>query len=521
MECPICFGTFSCEAIQRHVERHFDDASGAPSAVNGLAALPGERGAGPAGRHGIDDDDDDVLLCCDECGADVPLSELEGHLEAHRLTMAADPAASESWAHIAMGEGSCTAAAERDRPAGTSRQQLGSLLPAGEGVMQLLKRYFEVVRGGAHGQVLLSGDLRHSHTSSYDMGWGCGWRNLQLLSSHLILRSADFKSALFRGDGSVPDIPELQDWLERAWAAGFDREGCQQLGGKIKGMKTWVGATDCTALLRFFRVRAQVADFQVPRRGTAGCHLGVECDGCGCHPIMGTRYRSLSAQNFDLCSSCHSGPMKSRGPFEALLPPGPQQPPRPTGSSWQQISDPPGRAAAEHLSLLRWVWRYFSNEAVALLAGDEQSPPVTAPSQGPSSDGVRKRAAVDAFAVLRASASGRVKLTGKPPLFFQHQGHSRTIVGIERLNNGERAKDYNLLVLCPSVPTARLTSWLTRQATPKGKKDGMDQVIVNGDRVSHDKYQIMFVDTAGGLVADDGELQQLKSIRAFRRSRYA
>ena len=49
--------------------------------------------------------------------------------------------------------------------------------------------------------------------------------------------------------------------------------------------------------------------------------------------------------------------------------------------------------------------------------------------------------------------------TGKPPLYFQHQGHSRTIVGIER-ESSAHAEAFTLLVLDPSVPHARLSTAL-------------------------------------------------------------
>lgn len=33
-------------------------------------------------------------------------------------------------------------------------------------------------------------------------------------------------------------------------------------------------------------------------------HVGVQCDGCGMHPIQGPRYKSSKVFNYDLCSSC-------------------------------------------------------------------------------------------------------------------------------------------------------------------------------------------------------------------------
>ncbi len=52
---------------------------------------------------------------------------------------------------------------------------------------------------------------------------------------------------------------------------------------------------------------------------------------------------------------------------------------------------------------------------------------------------------------------------GKPPLYFQHEGHSRAIVGIERRETGNHGHDYNLLILDPSVPARDLAFDLTRK----------------------------------------------------------
>ena len=45
---------------------------------------------------------------------------------------------------------------------------------------------------------------------------------------------------------------------------------------------------------------------------------------------------------------------------------------------------------------------------------------------------------------------------GKPPLYFQHEGHSRTIVGVERSQKSGGVAAVHLLVLDPSQGTAPL-----------------------------------------------------------------
>ena len=74
-------------------------------------------------------------------------------------------------------------------------------------------------------------------------------------------------------------------------------------------------------------------------------------------------------------------------------------------------------------------------------------------------------------------ARGSHAHAGRSPLYFQHHGHSRTIIGIERFQRaGQSQHEYNLLVLDPSIKSkdieARLKSgkgwqvWLLDCLTP-------------------------------------------------------
>jgi Peptidase family C78 len=39
--------------------------------------------------------------------------------------------------------------------------------------------------------------------------------------------------------------------------------GKDQLGGKLQGTRTWIGTTECAAMLRSFGVNAKIVDFEV------------------------------------------------------------------------------------------------------------------------------------------------------------------------------------------------------------------------------------------------------------------
>jgi len=36
---------------------------------------------------------------------------------------------------------------------------------------------------------IAAGPLHHYHAAPQDVAWGCGWRNIQMLSSHLLQRN--------------------------------------------------------------------------------------------------------------------------------------------------------------------------------------------------------------------------------------------------------------------------------------------------------------------------------------------
>lgn len=57
----------------------------------------------------------------------------------------------------------------------------------------------------------------------FGKSWSCGYRNIQMICSSLMQR-AEFRSVLFNGDGKIPGIRAMQDWIEKAWRDGFDPE---------------------------------------------------------------------------------------------------------------------------------------------------------------------------------------------------------------------------------------------------------------------------------------------------------
>ena len=282
---------------------------------------------------------------------------------------------------------------------------------------------------------LCGAPLLHFGTRPFDSGFGCGWRNLQMLCGSLLhlpgTQLALRQKLLFGGARFVPDVPALQAWLEAAWEAGFDQPGREQLGGRVQGMPSWIGAVDAAALLRSFGLRAQIVDFKAPPAerlvpGAAVRHAGVECDACAAYPIVGPRFVSASRPNFDLCGRCASLPAAATsGPFRRLEAP----------LHYEGAAEEPCEAGA-HAPLVEFMWNYFTSDARG--------------------------------APLPLQLGGQIVTSPqRPPLFLQHDGHSRTVVGVERRRRsaGAPGEEIFLLIFDPSTNAADLQAALEGNQT--------------------------------------------------------
>ena len=69
--------------------------------------------------------------------------------------------------------------------------------------------------------------------------WSCGYRNLQMLCAALLAGAERrmYGPALFGGAAFVPRVSDIQGWIEKAWADGFDPDGARHFGGALRGGK--------------------------------------------------------------------------------------------------------------------------------------------------------------------------------------------------------------------------------------------------------------------------------------------
>ncbi|KAF9200271.1 hypothetical protein BGZ49_009529 [Haplosporangium sp. Z 27] len=206
-----------------------------------------------------------------------------------------------------------------------------------------------------------------------DRGWGCGYRNIQMMLSYVIGQTAvdqdetrvttQFASV----SNPVPTITEIQQQIEFAWENGFDAPGAQQLDHKVTDTGKWIGTTEVWSVLSSLGIRCNILDFHTP--------TGPK----GSHPAM------LSA-----------------------------------------------------------IYNYFRKPAWS---------PLEAPQKLSFQD------------YTQFDCDQKIIQTSKPPLYIQHQGHSRTVIGIEVLTTGE----LNLLVFDPG-------RWL-HKAIPTLKEESVSKIV--------------------------------------------
>eukprot|EP00879_Flechtneria_rotunda_P006587 GHRR01006922.1.p1 GENE.GHRR01006922.1~~GHRR01006922.1.p1 ORF type:complete len:355 (+),score=133.40 GHRR01006922.1:116-1180(+) len=133
-----------------------------------------------------------------------------------------------------------------------------------------------------------------------------------------------------------------------------------------------------------------------------------------------------------------------------------------------------------HRALAEWIWNYFVQGA-GEPSSDNNAATAAAVCKGCSSCNTIHSAVAGTAAANGASGTGcsgssngmkgmklpklhsPVTVTYKPPLYLQHEGHSRTVVGIERClppnkraQGGGATAEYNLLILDPGIAVAEL-----------------------------------------------------------------
>ncbi|XP_075780149.1 zinc finger-containing ubiquitin peptidase 1 isoform X1 [Pelodiscus sinensis] len=253
------------------------------------------------------------------------------------------------------------------------------------GVIEALCRYYQnEIKDIKH--VWLSTGVDHFHSSLGDRGWGCGYRNFQMLLSSLLKN--DMYNDCLKDITLIPCIPKIQSMIEDAWKEGFDPQGASHFSNRLHGTKAWIGACEIYSLLTSLRLKCQIIDFHKP-----------------------------------------TGPLGT------------------------------------HPRLFEWVLSYYSSNR---------------------------------------EGGTKVVCTPKPPIYIQHQGHSRTIVGIEERKN----RTLCLLIFDPGCPSQEVQKLLKQSSDDTSPK--LFRKFVGS--LKNKQYQIVAID---GVLSPDEKVARCQASQVF------
>ncbi|XP_008322089.1 zinc finger-containing ubiquitin peptidase 1 [Cynoglossus semilaevis] len=368
LECPVCSVVCSDDdLLQKHVELHLDHAAGSPVSDLELARQLQQQEEEQRRKQEEAQEEREFKKLQKQFGLDGSGGygrQMEKTMERAVARGLLEPAEfhckrAEMMASLASGVDDC-----RTRT---------------QGVVRTLNEYYQTAgRECAH--VWLSADTDHYCSSQGDKGWGCGYRNFQMLLS--CLHSLDKYSPVLQ-DKAVHSIPRLQNLIEEAWQQGLDPQGASHFNQRLQGTRAWIGATEIYCLLTSLQISARIIDFHQP-----------------------------------------TGPSNT------------------------------------HPRLFEWVKHYFCQTS-----DSSRLPP-------------------------------RVVQTTLPPLYLQHQGHSRTVVGLEQRKNGSLC----LLVLDPGSTVSDMRKLMSRDSVATAIR----HIRKFPSSLKHKQYQVVAVQ--GVLSAEEKQI---------------
>ncbi|KAI9364239.1 peptidase family C78-domain-containing protein [Pilaira anomala] len=264
------------------------------------------------------------------------------------------------------------------------------------GVIPSLEPNFK--KGDTLSAYLCSPSTDQLSTGFMDLGWGCGYRNCQMLMSFLQHEMQDGEPLL----KNVLDITGIQLLIEKAWKEGFDSLGAAQLEHHVFKTRKWIGTTEVYTLFTYLGIRSTIIDFHQP------------------------------------------------GP-ENL-----------------------------HENMFDWIEYYFTSNNNT------------------------------------TTTTGHVYITNKPPLYLQHQGHSRTVIGIELLKSGKR----NLIMFDPGRRMLRLSSRIKYNSSLSRPFRVDDKTIAKNKQysllvlgqVTNDENGKMIWDSDKSYLLNEDERERMKNI---------
>jgi hypothetical protein len=232
-------------------------------------------------------------------------------------------------------------------------------------------------------------------------GYSCGYRSMQMICSSLLkINPLNARSKLFGGSSFVPDVEGMKKWLEIAWQNGWDPVGNAQIGPSIAGTDKWVGTTEGWALLSNFGISCRIVSFNNTRQSYGYSSKGGGSKGGG-----------------------------SKGGSSSPLP------------------------VAKQVE--KWLWDYFEVDASSLHVEQNKKKrknpwDQSASSASSSSSSSSSASSSSSSTTAKSSAQQRVRMSSKFPIYMQHSGHSRVIVGVSIRGTAKRPET-QLLIFDPAT----------------------------------------------------------------------
>uniref|UniRef100_A0A3P9JVM8 Zinc finger-containing ubiquitin peptidase 1 n=1 Tax=Oryzias latipes TaxID=8090 RepID=A0A3P9JVM8_ORYLA len=248
-ECPMCSAECAdSAALQEHVELHLDPCTGRSSSDLSLAVQLQQEEEQHRRREEARQETEHFKKLQRHYGLDGS----GGYRRQMEKTMERE---------VARGR---LAPADFHRKKADLMESLASGVDDGRsrtcGAVDALTEYYRTPACDCS-HVWLCSDTDHFGASAGDKGWGCGYRNFQMLLSSLH-RTEPYASSL--QEKAVPSIPQVQRMIEEAWKAGVDPQGASHFNHRLQGTRAWIGATEIYVLLTWLGVRARIIDFHQP-----------------------------------------------------------------------------------------------------------------------------------------------------------------------------------------------------------------------------------------------------------------
>ncbi|KAF8123782.1 peptidase family C78-domain-containing protein [Boletus edulis] len=118
-------------------------------------------------------------------------------------------------------------------------------------------------KGATQRAVLCYERTPHIYRESFDVGWGCGYRNFLMLCAALMDQPLQTLYFPHLDDPISPSVRNLQRWLEGAWKHGYDDIGARELEHKLVDTKKKLGTGELYVAFTSRKIPCMLVEFNL------------------------------------------------------------------------------------------------------------------------------------------------------------------------------------------------------------------------------------------------------------------